>query len=62
MAWITISIDTVDRELLKQIRRKVDLRTILYNMQAIRLRAANCYWREPVCYGREPVFNWQCTG
>jgi MoaA/NifB/PqqE/SkfB family radical SAM enzyme len=54
MAWITISIDTADRELLKQVRRKVDLRTILYNMQAIRLRAATHY-------GREPVFNWQCT-
>jgi len=54
MAWITISIDTVDRELLKQVRRKVDLRTIVYNMQAIRLRAA-------AHYERQPIFNWQCT-
>jgi Radical SAM superfamily len=54
MSCITISIDTVDRELLKQVRRKVDLRTILYNMQRIRLRAV-------VQYGREPNFNWQCT-
>jgi hypothetical protein len=54
MNWITISIDTVDRELLKQVRRKVDLRTVLYNMQTIRLRAVSQY-------GREPVFNWQCT-
>jgi Radical SAM superfamily len=54
MSAITISIDTVDRELLKQIRRKVDLRTILYNMQRVRLRAVTDY-------GREPVYNWQCT-
>jgi Radical SAM superfamily len=54
MSWITISIDTVDRELLKQVRRKVDLRTILYNIQRVRLRAVSQY-------GREPVFNWQCT-
>src|ERR1700740_1396287 len=54
MSAITISIDTVDRELLKQIRRKVDLRTILYNMQRVRLRAVSHY-------GREPVYNWQCT-
>jgi hypothetical protein len=54
MTCITISIDTVDRELLKQVRRKVDLRTILYNMQRIRLKAL-------ADYGREPNFNWQCT-
>ena|SRR5215831_8011381 len=54
MACITISIDTVDRELLRQVRRKVDLRTILYNMQRIRLKAL-------AAYGREPNFNWQCT-
>src|SRR5262249_15911588 len=54
MNWITISIDTVDRELLKQVRRKVDLRTILYNRKRIRVRAVSHY-------GHEPVFNWQCT-
>jgi MoaA/NifB/PqqE/SkfB family radical SAM enzyme len=54
MSCITISIDTVDRELLRTVRRKVDLRTILYNMQTIRLRALTAY-------GREPNFNWQCT-
>lgn len=54
MEWITVSIDTVDRELLRRVRRKVDLRTIIYNMQAIRLRAVSAY-------DRYPVFNWQCT-
>jgi hypothetical protein len=54
MCSITVSIDTVDRELLRKIRRKVDLRTILFNMQQIRLRSLTCY-------DREPVFNWQCT-
>lgn len=54
MGCITISIDTVDRELLKQVRRKVDLRTILYNMQRVRARSVGHYW----C---EPNFNWQCT-
>ena len=54
MQWITVSIDTVDRELLKRVRRKVDLRTIIYNMQAIRLRAVSVY-------DHYPVFNWQCT-
>jgi hypothetical protein len=54
MGCITISIDTVDRELLKQVRRKVDLRTILYNMQRVRLRSVGHY-------RREPNFNWQCT-
>jgi hypothetical protein len=51
---ITVSIDTADRELLKQLRKKVDLRTILYNMQRVRLRAVSQY-------GREPIYNWQCT-
>jgi len=54
MDWITVSIDTVNRKLLMEIRRRVDLRTILYNMQAVRLRALTKY-------GRLPVFNWQCT-
>jgi Tfp pilus assembly protein PilF len=54
MSVITISIDTVDRELLRRVRRKVDLRTIIYNMQAVRLRALTGY-------NRYPVFNWQCT-
>jgi MoaA/NifB/PqqE/SkfB family radical SAM enzyme len=54
MGHITVSIDTVDRELLKALRRKVDLRTILYNMQMVRLRAAQTHHR-PV------TFNWQCT-
>ena len=54
MSCITISIDTVDRELLRQVRRKVDVRTILYNMQRIRLKAL-------AAYSREPNFNWQCT-
>jgi pyruvate-formate lyase-activating enzyme len=53
MVHITISIDTVDRELLKNMRRKVDLRTILYNMQLVRLAASKL--------GREARFNWQCT-
>ena len=54
MSSITISIDTVDRDLLKAVRRKVDLRTILYNMQLIRLGSLRIG-------GREPTFNWQCT-
>jgi hypothetical protein len=54
MREITVSIDTVERELLKSIRRKVDLRTILYNMQKIRLRSLTRY-RKPM------FFNWQCT-
>ncbi|HVX36336.1 MAG TPA: radical SAM protein [Hyphomicrobium sp.] len=53
MSHITISIDTVDRELLQAVRRKVDLRTILYNMSRIRLCAQH--------HGRVPNFNWQCT-
>ncbi len=54
MDWITVSIDTIDRELLMAIRRKVDLRTIIYNLQSIRLRALRKYHRLP-------IFNWQCT-
>ena len=53
MVHITVSIDTVDRELLKNLRRKVDLRTILYNVAMVRLRAERI--------GRKPHFNWQCT-
>ena len=39
MEDITISIDTIDRDLLKSIRRRVDLRTVIYNMQRVRPRA-----------------------
>jgi Radical SAM superfamily len=53
MTHITISIDTVDRELLARMRRRVDLRTILYNMSRVRLRAKQL--------DRKPAFNWQCT-
>lgn len=54
MQFINISIDTADRELLKRLRRKVDIKTILYNMQNVRLRAKQAY-------GRDVVYNWQCT-
>jgi radical SAM protein with 4Fe4S-binding SPASM domain len=54
MQDVTISIDTIDREMLKSIRRHVDLRTILYNMQRVRLASA-------ALDGRQPSFNWQCT-
>jgi pyruvate-formate lyase-activating enzyme len=54
MKFINVSIDTVDRELLKRLRRKVDLKTILYNMQNVRLRAK-------LAYGRDAAFSWQCT-
>jgi MoaA/NifB/PqqE/SkfB family radical SAM enzyme len=54
MQDITISIDTIDRALLRSIRRRVDLRTILYNMQRVRLASMTLH-------GREPCFNWQCT-
>jgi pyruvate-formate lyase-activating enzyme len=54
MNEIIVSIDTADRELLRQIRRKVDLRTILYNMQLVRLRSR-------ALHSRGPRFNWQCT-
>jgi pyruvate-formate lyase-activating enzyme len=53
MVHITISIDTVDRQLLKDLRRKVDIRTILYNMQMVRMRAQKL--------GSLAKFNWQCT-
>ena len=53
MTHITISIDTIDRELLARMRRRVDLRTILYNMNTVRLRAKQL--------GRAALFNWQCT-
>jgi hypothetical protein len=53
MTRIVISIDTVDQDLLKKVRRRVDLRTILYNMTRVRLRAQRI--------GRVPHFNWQCT-
>ena len=53
MSWITISVDTVDRKLLKQLRRKVDLRTILDNMAVIKSSARRL--------GLSPAFNWQCT-
>ena len=53
MTHITISIDTIDRELLARMRRRVDLRTILHNMSRVRLRAKHL--------GRAAVFNWQCT-
>jgi pyruvate-formate lyase-activating enzyme len=53
MVLITVSIDTVDPKLLKNIRRKVDLRTILYNMQIVRIAAMKL--------NREVHFNWQCT-
>ena len=54
MQDITISIDTIDRAVLKSIRRRVDLRTILYNMQRVRLASV-------ALDGRRPSFNWQCT-
>jgi hypothetical protein len=54
MREIIVSIDTADRELLRQIRRKVDLRTILYNMQLVRLR-------NRALHDRGPKYNWQCT-
>jgi hypothetical protein len=54
MQDVTISIDTIDRVALKSIRRRVNLRTILYNMQRVRLASV-------ALDGRQPAFNWQCT-
>jgi len=53
MDFINISIDTIDRDLLRDLRRKVDIRTILHNMALVRLRALRL--------GKEAKFNWQCT-
>ncbi len=45
---ILISMDVSDRDLLRSIRRKVDLRTILLNMTAVRARALKNGRRPPV--------------
>lgn len=45
---ILISMDSSDRELLRSLRRKVDLRTILLNMTAVRARALKNGRRPPV--------------
>jgi pyruvate-formate lyase-activating enzyme len=50
---IQISLDTADEELLKRIRRKVDLSRILANMTQIRLRAL-------LTARRAPVFAFSC--
>lgn len=36
---LTVSIDTLDRDLLRRIRKNVDIRTILYNMTRVKLAA-----------------------
>ncbi|MBX9646085.1 MAG: radical SAM protein [Xanthobacteraceae bacterium] len=53
MTHITVSIDTIDRKLLKSLRRKTDIETVLYNMTLIRLQAQKL--------SLTPRFNWQCT-
>ncbi|MBK9470706.1 MAG: radical SAM protein [bacterium] len=50
---IQISLDTADEELLKRIRRKVDLSRILANMTQIRLRAL-------LTARRAPIFAFSC--
>lgn len=53
-AGIRISLDSADRELLRDIRRSVDLRIVLHNLTRIRARAL-------VEYGRLPAFGINCV-
>ncbi len=51
---IFVSLDTVDIELLRRIRKPADVRTLLMNMHLIRSRALRLG-------GRAPAFAWSCT-
>lgn len=54
MSFITVSLDTYDQALLKKLRRKVDLETILENMEKIREMARASHLPEP-------KFSWSCV-